>query len=321
MAAAVNEQTGLRGLPAWRALEEHHEAIGGRHLRDLFAEDPARGERLAAEAEGIYLDYSKHRVTDETLALLVRLAEETGVAERRDAMFRGERINVTEDRAVLHVALRMPRERSLLVDGRDVVRDVHEVLDRMAAFSDAGSLGRVAGSHRQADPQRREHRDRRLRPRAGHGLPGAPRLQPPGPDVPLRVERRRHRHRRGDARPRPAGDALRGLLEDVHDARDADERRQRARVGAPDAEGRRRDREALRRRVHERRRGGGVRDRRRQHVRLLGLGRRPLLDGLRHRPLDDARALGQTRSATCSPASTRSTSTSARRHWSGTCPC
>ncbi len=145
MAAAVNEQTGLRGLPAWRALEEHHEATGGRHLRDLFAEDPARGERLAAEAEGIYLDYSKHRVTDETLGLLVRLAEETGVAERRNAMFRGERINVTEDRAVLHVALRMPRERSLLVDGRDVVRDVHEVLDRMAAFSDRVRSGEWRG--------------------------------------------------------------------------------------------------------------------------------------------------------------------------------
>src|SRR5262245_21428086 len=120
MAAAVNEQTGLRGLPAWRALEEHYQAIADRHLRDLFAEDPARGERRATEAEGVYVDYCKHRVTDETLALLVRLAGETGVAERRDAMFRGERINVTEDRAVLHVALRMPPERSLVVEGRDV---------------------------------------------------------------------------------------------------------------------------------------------------------------------------------------------------------
>jgi glucose-6-phosphate isomerase len=145
MAAAVNEQTGLRGLPAWRALEEHHRATAGRHLRDLFAEDHARGERLSVEAEGVYLDYSKHRVTDETLALLVRLAEETGVAERRDAMFRGERINVTEDRAVLHVALRMPRERSLIVEGRDVVKDVHEVLDRMAAFSDRVRSGAWLG--------------------------------------------------------------------------------------------------------------------------------------------------------------------------------
>jgi glucose-6-phosphate isomerase len=145
MATAVNEQTGLRGLPAWHALEEHHDAIAGRHLRDLFAEDAARGERLALEAEGIYLDYSKHRVTDETLALLVRLAEEAGVAERRDAMFAGERINVTEDRSVLHVALRMPRGRSLLVDGRDVVKDVHEVLDRMARFSERVRSGEWRG--------------------------------------------------------------------------------------------------------------------------------------------------------------------------------
>jgi glucose-6-phosphate isomerase len=145
MATAVNEQTGLRGLPAWRALESHHAAIETRHLRDLFAEDPSRGERLALEAEGIYLDYSKHRITDETIALLVQLAEETGVAERRDAMFRGERINVTEDRPVLHVALRMPRERSLVVDGRDVVKDVHEVLDRMSGFCDRVRSGEWRG--------------------------------------------------------------------------------------------------------------------------------------------------------------------------------
>ncbi len=123
-----------RSLPAWAELERHHEAIGESHLRDLFAADPARGERLVAEACGLRLDFSKHRITDETLLLLVKLATEAGVAARRDAMFAGERINVTEDRAVLHVALRMPRSRSLIVDGRDVVRDVHEVLDRMAAF-------------------------------------------------------------------------------------------------------------------------------------------------------------------------------------------
>src|SRR5262245_13911352 len=145
MAVAVNEQTGLRGLPAWRALEAHHSAIEARHLRDLFAEDPSRGERLTLEAEGVYLDYSKHRITDETIALLVQLAQETGVAERRDAMFRGERINVTEDRQVLHVALRMPRKRSLVVDGRDVVKDVHSVLDRMSAFCDRVRSGEWRG--------------------------------------------------------------------------------------------------------------------------------------------------------------------------------
>ncbi|MFN8150445.1 MAG: glucose-6-phosphate isomerase [Solirubrobacterales bacterium] len=125
-----------RELSAWGELERHRAAIGDRHLRDLFADDPERGERLVASACGLRLDFSKHRITDETLMLLEKLAAEAGVAERREAMFAGEHINVTEDRAVLHVALRMPRERSLIVDGRDVVREVHEVLDRMAAFSE-----------------------------------------------------------------------------------------------------------------------------------------------------------------------------------------
>src|SRR5215217_5825604 len=126
----------LRSRPAWSALERHHAEIGDRHLRELFAEDPDRGERMVAEGAGLFLDYSKNRVTDETLSLLTQLAEESGVAERRDAMFRGEHINVSEDRAVLHVALRMPKERSLVVDGEDVVMQVHEVLDRMSAFSE-----------------------------------------------------------------------------------------------------------------------------------------------------------------------------------------
>jgi glucose-6-phosphate isomerase len=126
----------LRERPAWKALERHHQEVRDLHLRDLFAQDATRGERLTVEAEGLYLDYSKNRVTDETLRLLVQLAEESGVAARRDAMFRGEKINITEDRSVLHVALRMPRERSLIVDGRDVVKDVHEVLDRMADFAE-----------------------------------------------------------------------------------------------------------------------------------------------------------------------------------------
>ena len=112
----------LRKRPAWRALEQHHGEIGRRHLRDLFAEDPERGTRLVAEGAGLFLDYSKNRATDETLRLLAQLAEEQGVPERRDAMFRGEHINVSEDRAVLHVALRMPRNRSLIVDGEDVVK-------------------------------------------------------------------------------------------------------------------------------------------------------------------------------------------------------
>ena len=128
--------TPLRQRPAFQALETHQRAIAGSHLRELFAADPTRGTRLTAEAAGLYLDYSKHRVTDETLGLLVRLAEESGLRDRIDAMFRGDKINVTENRAVLHTALRLPRDATLVVDGQDVVADVHETLDRMGAFAD-----------------------------------------------------------------------------------------------------------------------------------------------------------------------------------------
>ena len=137
--------TPLRQRPAWKALEQHHSEISGRHLRELFAADPGRGERLTAEAAGLYLDYSKNRVTDETLGLLLQLAEESGVAERRDAMMRGEAINVSEHRAVLHVALRMPKGSSLVVNGIDVVAQVHEVLDRMAAFAERIRSGEWKG--------------------------------------------------------------------------------------------------------------------------------------------------------------------------------
>jgi len=121
-------------LPVWNELEAHKREIAGLHLRELFARDPGRGERLAVEAAGIYLDYSKNRVSDETLRLLVRLAEAVDLRGRIEAMFRGERINVTEKRAVLHVALRAPRGERILLDGQDVVPGVHEVLERMAAF-------------------------------------------------------------------------------------------------------------------------------------------------------------------------------------------
>ena len=126
----------LRDRKTWQALERHHAEIGERHLREFFAADPRRGERLTAEHVGIYLDYSKNRVTDETMRLLVELAEESGVPQRRDAMFRGEHINVSENRAVLHVALRMPKTATLVVDGQDVVREVHDVLDQMRVFAD-----------------------------------------------------------------------------------------------------------------------------------------------------------------------------------------
>jgi glucose-6-phosphate isomerase len=143
MATTTTSQ--LRETAAWRALADHAEEVQGAHLRDLFKADPARGERLTAEAEGIFLDYSKNRITDETLRLLLQLAEERGVADRRDAMFAGEHINVTEDRAVLHVALRAPKGTSIEVDGEDVVPKVHAVLDRMSAFSDRIRSGEWTG--------------------------------------------------------------------------------------------------------------------------------------------------------------------------------
>ena len=125
----------LTSRPAWKALQAHHKKIRDTHLRKLFADDEKRGERFALEAVGLYLDYSKNRITDETLSLLFQLAEESGLRSRIDAMFRGEKINITENRAVLHVALRAPRGASIIVDGENVVPDVHAVLDKMAAFA------------------------------------------------------------------------------------------------------------------------------------------------------------------------------------------
>jgi glucose-6-phosphate isomerase len=137
--------TELTARPAWKALEKHYSEIAGRHLRDLFAEDPGRGERLGAEAAGLYLDYSKNRITDETIRLLIDLARQVDVEGRRDRMFRGDHINVSEDRAVLHVALRMPPGTSLVVDGVDVVKEVQDVLDAMSTFAERVLSGQWRG--------------------------------------------------------------------------------------------------------------------------------------------------------------------------------
>ena len=203
-----------------------------RHLRELFAEDPGRGERLAAEGVGLYLDYSKNRVTDETMRLLLQLAEESGLRERIDTMFRGDQINVSENRSVLHVALRMPtgsvagrRRRRRRAAGARGARSHERVRG-------PGAQRRVDRSHRQADPQRRQHRHRRLRPRAGDGLRGPATLQPPRHDVPVRLQRRLDRLRRGDPRPRRRRDAVHRLVEDLHDAGDDDQRAFRSRMGA-----------------------------------------------------------------------------------------
>jgi glucose-6-phosphate isomerase len=130
---------------SWKALESHHQEISKRHLRELFAEDPQRGERMALEAVGLYFDYSKNRITDETLKLLFRLAEESGLPDRIEAMFSGEKINRTENRAVLHTALRAPRDASIVVDGENVVPKIHAVLDKMAHFSDRVRNGEWKG--------------------------------------------------------------------------------------------------------------------------------------------------------------------------------
>src|SRR5487761_1902246 len=137
--------TALTNTPAWQALTTHHAQIKDVHLRTLFAEDPGRAERLSAEGAGLFLDYSKNRITDETLLLLLRLADERGITKRRDAMFAGEIINITERRAVLHIALRAPHGTRIEVDGADVVPDVHKVLDAMATFAPRLRSGEFTG--------------------------------------------------------------------------------------------------------------------------------------------------------------------------------
>jgi glucose-6-phosphate isomerase len=129
--------TPFRERPAYAALAKHHSELEGRHLRDMFEEDRTRGERMTASAAGLYLDYSKNRITDETLTLLIKLAEQSDLEQRRDMMFEGQRINVSENRSVLHVALRMPKSNSLVVEGVDVVAEVHDVLERMAALANS----------------------------------------------------------------------------------------------------------------------------------------------------------------------------------------
>ncbi len=143
MTARIEQTTSAR--QSWKALDSHYQNVSKLHLRELFKGDPERGERMAVDAVGLYLDYSKNRITDETLELLLRLAQEAGLQSRIDAMFRGEEINLTENRAVLHTALRAPRDASIVVDGENVVPKVHAVLDRMADFSDRVRSGAWKG--------------------------------------------------------------------------------------------------------------------------------------------------------------------------------
>ncbi|OBB72997.1 glucose-6-phosphate isomerase [Mycobacterium sp. 852014-52144_SCH5372336] len=150
MSADSDQIPDITATPAWQALQRHHGEIGAKHLRELFAEDPARGTELATTVGDLYIDYSKHRVTRETLSLLVDLARAAGLEQKRDAMFSGVHINTSEDRAVLHTALRLPRGAQLLVDGQNVVADVHEVLDKMGDFTDRLRSGAWTGATGEA---------------------------------------------------------------------------------------------------------------------------------------------------------------------------
>ena len=166
----------LTGKQAWKALIAHH-ASGIPHFRDLFTNDPKRGEKMTAEAKGLFLDYSKNRITDETFRLLLRLATESGLKERIEAMFRGEKINITENRAVLHVALRAPADESIIVDGVNVVPQVHDILDKMTGFADRIKSGSWKGLQWQMHKKYHQYWNWRIRPWSCNGLRGAQVLQ------------------------------------------------------------------------------------------------------------------------------------------------
>jgi glucose-6-phosphate isomerase len=229
IASSTAQAQRLTERPTWKALEAHCATIRNLHLRQFFAEDPRRGERLTAEAAGIYLDYSKNRITDETIRLLVRLAEECGLRERIAAMFRGERINVTEKRAVLHTALRAPETERIVVNGVDVVPEVHALLNRMADFSRRVRSGEWQG-----------HTGKPIRNVINIGIGGSD-LGPVMAYEALRYYSQRdmtfrfvsngwHRLRGSHWRSQPRRNAVHHLFEDLHDARDPDERPHCARL-------------------------------------------------------------------------------------------
>ena len=286
MAAIIEPLTKRR---AWKALAAHYKKARELHLRELFADDPRRGERMSVEAVGLFLDYSKNRVTDETLKLLLQLAEESGLRGRIDAMFRGERINITENRAVLHVALRAPRGASIIVDGENVVDQVHAVLDKMADFSNRVRGGAWKG-----------HTGRPIRNIVNVGIGGSD-LGPV-----MAYEALKHYSKRAMVFRFVSNVDGTDFMEAVHDLDPAETlfiissktfttletmtNAQSARDWSlkglnGDVKGRG---EALRGSLDQYRSGSEVRDRHGQHVRLLGLGRRTLLHGFGDRPLNDA---------------------------------
>ena len=220
----------LTSRPAWQALEAHHAKIRDLHLRQLFADDPGRGERLTVEAAGLFLDYSKNRITDETLKLLFQLAEESGLRERTDGHVPGredqrhrESGRPARGASGSEGTVDRRRRRGRGAPGPCRARQDDRVRQ-------PGAERRLDGPHGPADQEHRQHRHRRLRPGAGDGLRGAQALQRPRPDLPVRLQRRRHRLRRGHPRPRPGRDAVHRLVEDVHDPGDDDQRPHRTRL-------------------------------------------------------------------------------------------
>ena len=204
----------LTNLPAWQALKQHFTRMKSTSLRDLFANDPGRGTRLTAEAEGLFLDYSKNRVTDETIQLLVQLANEVDLKGRTEAMFTGQKINITENRAVLHVALRAPESESIMVDGEDVVPEVHKVLDKMSAFTDRIRSGEWKG-----------YNGKRIRNVVNIGIGGSDL----GPVMAFEA----HRFCRSRHRSAPRRNPVPRSLQDLHHARDHDQRPHRPRLVPP----------------------------------------------------------------------------------------
>ena len=191
---------------AWARLTELHGGLKP-DLRGWFDADPGRAERFSFTAGDLYVDLSKNLIDDEVLAALVELGEQVRLAERRDAMFSGERINVTENRAVLHTALRDPDNVEVDLDGTNVVPLVHEELAKVYAFADEGPQRRVARGQRQDDRDRGQHRDRRVRPGSGDGLRGATAVRAAGSDRAFRLQHRPHRRGGEDQGPRPRDDA------------------------------------------------------------------------------------------------------------------
>src|SRR5208337_1858563 len=286
MTAGIRSVTASR---AWKALEAHYHKVRELHLRSLFANDPKRGERMTIEAIGLYLDYSKNRITDETLKLLLQLAEECGLRGRMDAMFGGEKINITENRAVLHVALRAPREASIVVDGENVVPQVHAVLDKMADFSKRVRSGEWKG-----------HTGKSIRNIINIGIGGSD-LGPV-----MAYEALKHYSERAMTFRFVSNVDGTDFAEAVHDLDPAETlfivssktfttletmtNAQSARDWALKGLGGRCQGggQTLRRSLHEFGESIRVRHRHRQHVRVLGLGRRTLFHGLSDRPLNDA---------------------------------